>query len=85
MKSNDLALAGIKVLIVDDAPDILVMTKLILTNYVAQVITATTATEGLEQIRAHKPDVIVSDIGMPRMDGYQFIREVRNLSAHNGG
>ena len=74
MKSNDLALAGIKVLIVDDAPDILAMTKLILTNYLAQVITATTATEGLEQIRMHKPDVIVSDIGMPHRDGYQFIR-----------
>ena len=72
MMSNDLALAGIKVLIVDDAPDILAMTQLILTSYLAQVITAATGAEGLEQIRAHKPDVIVSDIGMPRMDGYQL-------------
>jgi CheY-like chemotaxis protein len=85
MSSNASALSGLKVLIVDDAPDILAVTKLILTNYLAQVITATTGAEGLKQVQAHKPDVIVSDIGMPQMDGYQFIREVRNLPADNGG
>jgi CheY-like chemotaxis protein len=85
MSSNASALSGLKVLIVDDAPDILAITKLVLTNYLAQVITAENAVEGLKQVRAHKPDVIVSDIGMPQMDGYQFIREVRNLPADNGG
>lgn len=85
MSSKAPALSGLKVLIVDDAPDILAITKLILTSYLAQVITAENAAEGLKQVRAHKPDVIVSDIGMPQMDGYQFIREVRNLPAANGG
>ena len=85
MNGNDSALSGLKVLILDDEPDALEFTKLILTLYHADVVAASTAAEGLEQVQIHRPDVIVSDISMPETDGYQFIRNVRNLPAHNGG
>jgi CheY-like chemotaxis protein len=41
--------------------------------------------EGLQRLRLDKPDVLISDIGMPDKNGYQLIREVRNLPAESGG
>ncbi len=78
-------LCGLKILIVDGDPDMREVTKLVLVHSRAQVISAATAYEGLEQLQAHRPDVIVSDIGMPQMDGYEFIRLVRNLPVQLGG
>ena len=49
------------------------------------MFTAATADEGLALLKARRPDVIVSDIGMPERDGYQFIRDVRSLPAAAGG
>lgn len=85
MDSKNFILSGMKILVIDDEPDVLDLTKRLLTFYHANVIAAATAAEGLEQVQTHRPDIIVSDIGMPHRDGYQFIREVRNLPAHNGG
>jgi CheY-like chemotaxis protein/nitrogen-specific signal transduction histidine kinase len=78
-------LTGIKVLIVDDEPDARVLISRVLTQCNAEVSTAASAAEGLEQLRRLRPDVLVSDIGMPAMDGYQFIREVRKLPVDHGG
>jgi CheY-like chemotaxis protein len=50
----------------------------------AEVITSPTAAEGLEQVRMQRLDIIISDISMPQMDGYQFIRAVRNLPVDKG-
>lgn len=85
MPDKDSVLSGIKILVVDDDPDVLTSTTLILTLHFAEVIAASTPYEGLEQVKRRKPDVIVSDIGMPHMDGYQFISAVRNLPTHEGG
>jgi CheY-like chemotaxis protein len=85
MDSRDLVLAGVKILISDDEPEGRELTKRLLILYHANVIAAATALEGLEQLRTLRPDVIVSDIDMPQMDGYQFIRAGRNLPAHRGG
>lgn len=41
--------------------------------------------EGLQLLKTEKPDVLISDIGMPNKNGYQFIREVRELPAEGGG
>lgn len=78
-------LKDVKVLVIDDEPDTLALTEVVLVLYKAQVVAVTSAIEGLEQLIIYLPDVIVSDIGMPRMDGYQFIREVRNLPPESGG
>lgn len=78
-------LSELKILLIDDEPDIREVTKLVLVQARAHVIATATASEGLQQLQAHRPDVIVSDIGMPQIDGYEFIRLVRNLPAHLGG
>ncbi len=85
MNNEEFVLDGMKILVVDDEPDVRDLTKLMLTLYHADVIAAATAVEGLAQLKTHRPEVIVSDIGMPEIDGYQFMREVRNLPVHNGG
>ena len=48
-------------------------------------VEASSAAEGLARVIADKPDVIVSDIGMPGEDGYAFIRRVRALPPEQGG
>ena len=51
----------------------------------ARVLTASSAAEGLALVTAERPNMIVSDIGMPGEDGYDFIRKVRALPATDGG
>ncbi|MEO9062178.1 MAG: response regulator [Nitrosospira sp.] len=85
MHHKDSTLSGIKILVVDDDPDVLAALTLILRHYDAEVIPAAKPQEGLEQVKRHRPDVIISDIGMPHMDGYQFIRAVRKLPPQDGG
>ena len=82
---ENLSLSGIKVLVIDDELDAREVIKRILTHCGASVTTAASAMEGLQRLRLDKPDVLVSDIGMPDKNGYQFIREVRNLPAESGG
>jgi CheY-like chemotaxis protein len=78
-------LLGMTILIVDDEPDILEITELILSHYQAEVIAVASAAEGVVQMQQNRFDIIISDIGMPHMDGYQFIQEVRKLPLHQGG
>ena len=78
-------LPGIRVLVIDDQEDSRGLIHEVLTTHEAEVVCAASADEGLELIKKHKPDVIISDIGMPGKDGYQLIREVRALSPNHGG
>jgi PAS domain S-box-containing protein len=78
-------LSGIKVLVVDDEPDALDLIKRVLALRQATVITAATAADGLKLLQSDRPDVLVSDIGMPEHDGYHFIRDVRRLPPSAGG
>ncbi len=73
MELEDFALSGVTILVVDNEPEVLATIKGLLTQYQAQVIAASTGEEGLGQIQVHRPDVIISDIDMPWMDGYEFI------------
>ncbi len=65
-----------KILIIDDEPDIV---KIIQKQFMAshyEVITALDGEEGLEKAEREKPDLIILDIMMPKMDGYTFTREL---------
>ena len=84
MDNKNLSLSGLKVLVVDDEEDTLALTKVMLELYDAEVITSPTAAIGLEQVQMQRPNVIISDIRMPHVDGYQFIQAVRNLPVHKG-
>jgi CheY-like chemotaxis protein len=50
----------------------------------AEVVACPTADEGLEKAKTFRPDVVISDIGMPGKDGYQFIRELRQIARDIG-
>jgi len=76
------ALAGLKVLVVDDEPDARHLIRRVLEACKAEVALATSTAEALERLGSFRPDVILSDIGMPEQDGYDLIRQVRaNYSA----
>lgn len=79
------ALAGIRVLVVDDEPDARDLVASILVEAGAEVETARSAAEGLEAFKRFRPDVLVSDIGMPEEDGFSFIAKVRALPPSQGG
>ncbi|MCM8789611.1 MAG: response regulator [Candidatus Omnitrophica bacterium] len=69
-----------KILVVDDNKEIaeLIKDKLIMNNY--EVSTATSGQNALELCKALKPDLILLDIAMPVMDGYQTAKELREIS-----
>jgi CheY-like chemotaxis protein len=83
--SDTLQLVGIKVLVVDDEADARILIHRVLAQCNAEVLTAPNAAEGLAMIQQHKPHVLISDIGMPETDGYQFLRQVRQLPPEQGG
>jgi len=77
-------LDGVHVLLVDDDLDALEVVKRILQRCHARVTTATSAAEGLKLLVGERPDVVLADIGLPRTDGYEFVRRVRALPAEQG-
>jgi PAS domain S-box-containing protein len=79
------SLQGIRVLIVDDEADTRNFVVTVLEQSYAQVKAAASVAEALELISNYKPDVIVSDIGMPGEDGYSLIRKIRSLPLDAGG
>jgi PAS domain S-box-containing protein len=79
------SLAALRVLVVDDEPDTLDFLVAVLKGCGAEVTTASSAAEAFRLMREVKPDVLVSDIGMPDEDGYALIRKVRRLEDDKGG
>ena len=78
-------LTGVRVLLVDDEPDARAVLRRLLEDCRAVVSAASGAAEALVLLRTERPDVIVSDIGMPGADGYELIRQVRSLAPGDGG
>jgi CheY-like chemotaxis protein len=74
---DDERLHGLRLLVVDDEADALEMAQRVLEDYGAEVVTVSSADEGLALLDEQRFDVLISDIGMPRKDGYQFIVDVR--------
>jgi CheY-like chemotaxis protein len=72
-------LSGLKILTVDDQPDTRELIILALGRYGAEVRASDSAASALELIKEWRPHVVVSDIGLPEMDGYDFIRQLREL------
>ena len=73
-------LANKRILIVDDDDDARELLRLMLEGCSAIVLGASNAAEALRALRTWRPDVLISDIGMPGRDGYALIRRVRATS-----
>ncbi|MHC5746051.1 MAG: PAS domain-containing protein [Nostoc sp.] len=80
-----LELTGIRVLTVDDDADARELLTVLLAEYGAKVLTVGSAAEVLANLESFQPDVLVSDIGMPEVDGYSLIQQIRALTAEKGG
>ncbi|MDQ3068361.1 MAG: PAS domain S-box protein [Acidobacteriota bacterium] len=78
-------LTGLKVLVVDDQADARALIKRVLEDCGAVVATAENAADALAQLKAMGPDVLVSDIGMPGVDGFELLQSIRALGAAKGG
>jgi two-component system, chemotaxis family, CheB/CheR fusion protein len=71
-------LAGAHILVVDDTLDTLEMMRILLTGEGAVVIAASSGTEGLRMAEHTQFDLVLSDISMPGMDGYEFLQNLRS-------
>jgi PAS domain S-box-containing protein len=78
-------LDGLRLLVVDDEDDARTLVGAVLGEQGAEVHLAASASEALEMFGHLRLDVVVSDIGMPHMDGYSLIRKIRALSPEFGG
>jgi CheY-like chemotaxis protein len=71
------SLSGLRVMVVDDEPDARDLLETLLTEAGAEVACAASAGEALELLPRFRPNVLISDIGMPDVDGYGLMRQVR--------
>jgi PAS domain S-box-containing protein len=78
------SLQGLNVLFVDDQCDARELVTELLEIYGARVVAVDSAESALKEIESAVPDVLVSDIGMPREDGYELIRKLRARENHSG-
>ena len=68
---------GLRLLVIEDSQDARDVLDLILSTYGCDVEKASSATEGIRIAARHRPHLIISDIGMPDVDGYEMIRRIR--------
>jgi PAS domain S-box-containing protein len=82
---EQISLKGKTILVIDDEADARDLIQRLLVERDARVFVAESADRGLELLTTEKPDLVLSDIGMPEKDGYQFIRALRALPEDRGG
>jgi PAS domain S-box-containing protein len=78
-------LVGVKILIVEDDDDSREFLCILLRKSGAIVTAAASALEALSNFTKSQPNILLCDIGMPEMDGYSFIRQIRTMSPEQGG
>ncbi len=81
----EVELNGVTVLVVDDQGDARDLIKRVLEDCAAQVTTAGAADEAVMLLERVRPDLLITDIGMPDADGFELLRRVRALGAERGG
>jgi PAS domain S-box-containing protein len=82
---EDISLANIRVLVVEDEPDAAEFVTNLLAMHGADVVTAASAREALKAVVHARPDILISDIGLPEMDGYQLMEQIRKMNVTDGG
>jgi DNA-binding response OmpR family regulator len=70
-----------KILLVDDSNTILMMEKMILTKGPYTMVTASNGEEAVAKAESENPDLILRDVVMPKMDGFEAVRRIRRMAA----
>ena len=70
-------LEGIRVLVVEDEPDTRDFLKRLLEGHGAAVVAAGSVREALSLFKSERPDMLISDIGLPDVDGYDLVQQIR--------
>jgi CheY-like chemotaxis protein len=78
-------LHGMQILVVDDEADMREFLVFLLEEYGAQVTAVASASEALEVLDRVEPDLLLSDIGMPDVDGYMLMRQIRAMPSEQAG
>ena len=76
-------LDGVRALVIDDEADARELIQRVLETQGASVTTVASAEEALQALQSTQPDVLISDVGMPGVDGYQFMRRMRAAEPKN--
>jgi CheY-like chemotaxis protein/anti-sigma regulatory factor (Ser/Thr protein kinase) len=84
-RRTDGRLHHLKLLVVDDEEDARTLLEEILSDSGATVMCASGAQEALEMFEEFQPDVLISDVGMPDIDGFELIEQLRRLPREQGG
>ncbi len=84
-KFNFLPLAGIRILIVDDEVDTREFMSFLLQEQGAEVTVASSVSEAIKEFAQSPPDILLSDLGMPVVDGYSLISQIRTMPPEQGG
>ena len=83
--SPSLDLSGIRVLAVDDHQDSCKLIEMLLSEYGASVVTLSSPMEVPATLESFQPHVLLSDIGMPEIDGFTLLQQIRSLPPEKGG
>jgi CheY-like chemotaxis protein/anti-sigma regulatory factor (Ser/Thr protein kinase) len=78
----DASLAGLNILLVDDEADTLTMFRDALEAAGAHVRALATGAEAVSEMEQWRPDLVVTDLGLPGMDGYELLKAIREMAAH---
>ena len=81
--STEVGVSKPRALVVDDAPDVTEMLAMFLQHAGYEAVMAFSASDALDAARVERFDVVVSDIGMPGMNGYELARALRELPDYN--
>ena len=79
------SLSGLDVLVVDDELDTRELVAALLTTCGAKVVSVSSAAEALDEMKRQRFDLLISDIGMPEMNGYDLMARIRQLPENQGG
>jgi CheY-like chemotaxis protein len=75
------ALDNLTIVLVEDHPDARALIGAFLRKEGANVISASDGLEGLEAVKTHHPDLVLSDLAMPRRDGFELLDDIRSLES----
>ena len=83
-ESKSRSLKDLNVLIVEDSQDTLTLLSTMFSREGANVMQAASASEALDVASSDPPDIIISDIGMPEIDGYEFLQQLKQIPGMDG-